>query len=81
RSLNAVVDRYLDATALKRMGVSCHALRHTFGTLSVAGGAKVEHVKDALGHSKLETTGIYVKAVERAKNNPSHCIGVDLKGY
>jgi site-specific recombinase XerD len=77
-SLNAIVDKYLSAASLKRAGVSCHALRHTFGTLSVAGGAKVEHVRDAMGHSKLETTSVYVRAVEKARHNPAHFIGVDF---
>jgi site-specific recombinase XerD len=78
QALNAIVGRYLNAASLKRAGVSCHALRHTFGTLSVAGGAKVEHVRDAMGHSKLETTSIYVRAVERARNNPAYFINVKV---
>lgn len=77
-SLNAIVDKHLNAASLKKAGVSCHALRHTFGTLAVAGGAKVEHLRDAMGHSKLETTGIYVKAVEKAKNNPAFFINVEF---
>ncbi|RYX84013.1 hypothetical protein EON83_11775 [bacterium] len=77
-SINSIVDKYLNASSLKKAGVSCHALRHTFGTLAVAGGAKVEHLRDAMGHAKLETTGIYVKAVEKAKNNPSFFINVEF---
>ena len=77
-SLNAIVDKYLSASHLKQAGVSCHALRHTFGTLAVASGAKIEHLRDAMGHANLETTGIYIKAVERAKNNPAFFINVDL---
>lgn len=76
QAINEIVDKYLTRADLKRSGVSCHALRHTFGTLSVAGGAKLEHVRDAMGHSKIETTSLYVKAVERAKNNPSNFINV-----
>ena len=78
RSLNDIVDKYLSATALKKIGVSCHALRHTFGTLAVAGGAKVEHLRDAMGHTRLETTGLYVKAIERVKNNPANFIDVEF---
>ncbi len=78
QALHEVVSKYLNIAALKRNGVSCHALRHTFGTLSVSGGAKVEHVRDAMGHSKLETTSIYIKAVERAKNNPANFINVTV---
>ena len=78
QALHEIVSKYLDMASLKRSGVSCHALRHTFGTLSVAGGAKIEHVRDSMGHSKLETTSIYVKAVERAKNNPANYINVSV---
>lgn len=75
RSLNRVVDKYLDAATLKRDGVSCHALRHTYGTQAVAGGAKVEQVQAAMGHANLETTGVYVKAVERRRHDPAQFIG------
>ena len=78
QALNEIVDKHLNASALKKSGVSCHALRHTFGTLAVAGGAKIEHLRDAMGHSNIETTAIYVRAVERSKNNPSNFIDVEI---
>jgi integrase/recombinase XerD len=78
RTVNMIVDNYLSGANLKRVGVSCHALRHTHGTLAVAGGAALEHLRDEMGHSKLETTGIYVKAVGRVKNNPANFIDVDF---
>ncbi len=77
-SINAIVDKYLSASHLKKAGVSCHALRHTFGTMAVANGAKIEHLRDAMGHANLETTGIYVKAVEKSKNNPAFLINVEF---
>ena len=78
QSLNEIVCKHLSAADLKRAGVSCHALRHTYGTLAVAGGAKIEHLRDAMGHSHIETTSIYVRAVEKAKNNPANFIDVEL---
>ncbi|HEX9996978.1 MAG TPA: tyrosine-type recombinase/integrase [Abditibacterium sp.] len=78
QALNEIVDKHLVGATLKRDGVSCHALRHTFGTLAVAGGAKIEHLRDAMGHSKIDTTSIYVRAVEKAKNNPSNFIDVEI---
>lgn len=78
QALNEIVDKHLGTADLKKEGVSCHALRHTFGTLSVAGGAKIEHLRDAMGHSKIDTTSIYVRAVEKAKNNPSNFIDVEI---
>ena len=52
RGLNFVVDGYLGGLGLKREGVSCHSLRHTHGTLAVAGGAKIEQLRDAMGTVK-----------------------------
>ncbi len=77
RSLNEIVDYYLSEASLKRVGVSCHALRHTFGTLSISGGAKVEDLKNAMGHVEIESTELYVKAVARVENNPANFIDVE----
>lgn len=77
RSLNEIVDHYLNEASLKHVGVSCHALRHTFGTLSIAGGAKVEDLKQAMGHVEIESTELYVKAVARIENNPANFIDVE----
>ncbi len=77
RSLNEIVDHYLTDASLKRVGVSCHALRHTFGTLSISGGAKVNDLKDAMGHVEIESTELYVKAVARVANNPANFIDVE----
>jgi len=77
-SINAIVDKYLTAAHLKNAGVSSHALRHTFGTLAVANGGKIENLRDTMGHGLLETTAVYVKAVEKAKSNPAYLINVEI---
>lgn len=74
RSINLIADKHLESASLKRAGVSCHALRHTHGTLAVAGGAKLEHLKDAMGHDNIATTGNYVHAVARRNSNPALAI-------
>ncbi len=78
QALNEIVSKHLSAAKLKKVGVSCHALRHTYGTLAVAGGAKIEHLRDAMGHAHIETTSIYVRAVSKAKNNPANFIEVEI---
>ncbi len=78
RSLNEIVDHYLNEASLKRVGVSCHSLRHTFGTLSIAGGAKVEDLKEAMGHVEIESTELYVKAIARVENNPANFIDIEV---
>lgn len=39
-----------------------HHLRHTFGSMAVAGGVDLAQVKAAMGHSKIETTERYLHA-------------------
>lgn len=65
--------RPLDATALRRRFVSArdaigleplrfHDLRHTYGSLLVAGGVDLVVVKAAMGHARLSTTERYLHA-------------------
>jgi len=71
RSLRRVVDGYLEETGLKEVGISCHSLRHSFATWSLAGGAKLLSISQALGHSSIETTQVYAKLVDRIQENPT----------
>jgi site-specific recombinase XerD len=65
--------RSLDGSALRRRykrardaaglrPLRWHDLRHTFGSLLIAGGVDLVSVKDALGHSQLSTTSRYLHA-------------------
>ena len=71
RSIRYMVDGHLEALGLKEDGVSCHSLRHSFATWSLAGGAKLESIQDTLGHSSVETTQVYAKIVDRLRENPT----------
>jgi site-specific recombinase XerD len=71
RAIRMVVDGYLEALDLKREGVSCHALRHSFATLSRAAGAKLDAISKAMGHSSVTTTQVYADIVDRAAENPA----------
>lgn len=65
--------RQIDGSALRRRfkrardaeelrPLRWHDLRHTFGSLLVAGGVDLVSVKDALGHAHLTTTSRYLHA-------------------
>jgi site-specific recombinase XerD len=54
----------LGTLASLQQGVYPHLLRHTFATEAVRSGARLHALKDALGHSRLDTTGIYLHADE-----------------
>jgi site-specific recombinase XerD len=71
RGVRCMVDGYLSLAGLKAQGLSCHSLRHSFATWSLAGGAKLQAISGAMGHSSIETTQVYAKIVDRIQENPA----------
>ena len=51
------------AGVTRKMG--SHTLRHTFATLYLRSGGGVRHLQEILGHSRIETTMIYVHLAGR----------------
>ena len=71
RAIRKLVDRYLLRLDLKREGVSCHALRHSFATLSGAAGARLDAIARAMGHASVTTTQVCADIVDAAAENPA----------
>jgi integrase len=59
-ALRRRVERARDAAGLRRLRF--HDLRHTYGSLLVAGGVDLASVKAAMGHSRITTTERYLHA-------------------
>lgn len=58
RAIQELVRKYLREASIE--GATVHTLRHTFGTHQVKKGTNLRVVQEAMGHSDLKTTSVYV---------------------
>ena len=82
RGIRFIVDSYLKQCGFKSSDLNCnrttHGLRHTAGTLSLAGGASLREVQDFLGHSDPKQTAVYAGLINGGQNNLADRIEVEL---
>ena len=85
KTVQWMVNKYLDMAGLGAKGLSVHKLRHTAATLMYQSGkVDIRVLKDILGHEQLNTTQIYTHVVDRnieeaMGNNPLADIKISPK--
>ena len=65
QKLNSYLKEIADLSGIKK-NLTFHIARHTFATtITLSNGVPIETVSKLLGHSKIATTQIYAKVIER----------------
>jgi integrase/recombinase XerD len=70
RSLQTIVNSAMSKAGFKNKGYTAHTLRHSFATHMLDNGSNIHVIKTLLGHSKIETTMIYL----HLQQHTQHCI-------
>ncbi len=63
---NRAIKLWAEAAGIKK-NLSFHTSRHTFATLELTAGADIYAISKLLGHTKVETTEIYAKVLDKKK--------------
>lgn len=83
KTVQYMVNKYLDMAGLGNKGYSVHKLRHTAATLMYQSGeVDIRVLKDILGHEQLNTTQIYTHVSDAGMENAmskNPLAGVKLK--
>lgn len=67
-SVSRMVKRRLSHIGIVDNRLTCHSLRHTAAILALKAGASIYDVQQMLGHTSIETTRIYLRAIDTEKS-------------
>ena len=69
RSMQLVVESAMKKAGFAGKGYTSHTLRHSFATHMLDNGSNIHTIKTLLGHSKIETTMIYLHLQQHVMYN------------
>ncbi len=66
-TVSRIVKRYMRAININSERLTAHSLRHTFAITLYKSGVPLNEIKALLRHARIETTEIYLSAIEEEK--------------
>jgi len=67
RSIQHAIRQCMSQAGLEKYKFSAHSLRHSFATHLLDSGTDIHTIKELLGHSKIETTMIYLHLQQKKR--------------
>jgi len=67
RSIQHAIRKCMQEAGLEQYKFSAHSLRHSFATHLLDNGSDIHTIKELLGHSKIETTMIYLHLTKQKR--------------
>jgi site-specific recombinase XerD len=67
RSIQHAIRKSMIEAGFEKYKFSAHSLRHTFATHLLDNGNDIHTIKELLGHSKIETTMIYLHLTKQKR--------------
>src|SRR5690606_38434089 len=81
QKLNSYLKEIADLCGIKK-NMTFHLARHTFATtVTLSNGVPLETVSKLLGHSKITTTQIYAKVIERKVSDDMNNLRQKMKTF
>lgn len=68
RSVQHTLELVFKAAGLRSKGYNTHTLRHSFATHLLDSGSDIHTIKELLGHSRIETTMVYLHLQSRKRS-------------
>lgn len=81
RSIQHAIRQSMIAAGLEKYKFSAHSLRHSFATHLLDNGTDIHTIKELLGHSKIETTMVYLHLTKQRREQLVSPLDVIMHGH
>ena len=74
-----IIGRRIEQAGITK-NIHPHSLRHTYATFSLLAGVPIQEVQKSMGHSSIDTTSRYDRAIDQVGRSPGRSISLNWPG-